>query len=110
LRSRTRIGKSSHGPRQHARRANHLSGRAASIHSLLDASRSRRAKLIAKQLDELALDASRQNFPEDEVIAAAMIWAAERAYAAGGYDAVRTAVLDSLEAILFFDANKKSAA
>ena len=39
-----------------------------------------------------------------------MIWAAEHAHAAGGYDAVRTAVLDALEAILFFEAGKRDAA
>lgn len=39
-----------------------------------------------------------------------MIWAAEGAYAAGGYNAVRTAILDALEAILFYDASKRDAA
>jgi hypothetical protein len=89
---------------------NHLSGRLKSIHSLSDAARGRRAKLIAKQLDQFARDAGAQGLPEDEVIAAAMIWAAERAYAAGSYNAVRTAVLDALEAILFFDGGKRDAA
>lgn len=110
MRPNTVTGKSSHKPRQYARRVNHLSGRLKSIHSLSDAARGRRAKLIAKQLDAFAADAAGQGLPEDEVIAAAMIWAAEHAYAAGGYDAVRTAVLDALEAILFYDAGKQYAA
>lgn len=61
------------------------------------------------QLDELVRHADALGLPEHEAVHAALKWAAERSYTNGGYQPIRAAILDALEAVLIREIKSKNA-
>lgn len=65
------------------------------------------ASMVRETLERLLCEAGEKGLDHHDVIGAVMSWAAEQAYAAGGYPQARFALLDALETVLLLDATKK---